>query len=68
MLMPHDIPPPVRDRAGHPTRMIAGLTGLLLTIAACSMMQDGGLLAMLVLVYLTGLTIVLKALLAPATA
>ncbi len=65
MLMPHDLSPPTADRdALFPRILIGG--GLLLVGLACLAMGPDGTLAMLLFLYLIGLAIVLRAVMAPA--
>jgi len=46
-------------------RLIGGAAGLATAIFACSLMQDGGMLLLLLLLYLVGLSFVMNALLRP---
>ncbi|MDZ7281282.1 hypothetical protein N4G62_04470 [Sphingomonas sanguinis] len=67
MLMPHDLSPPTADRdALFPRILIGGGGGLLLVGLACLAMGPDGTLAMLLFLYLIGLAIVLRAVMAPA--
>lgn len=66
MLMPHDLSPSPADRDALLPRILIGGGGLLLVVLACLAMEPDGTLAMLLFLYLIGLAIVLRAVMAPA--
>lgn len=66
MLMPHDLSPSSADRDALFPRILIGGGGLLLVGLACLAMGPDGTLAMLLFLYLIGLAIVLRTVMAPA--
>ncbi|WP_230482254.1 hypothetical protein [Sphingomonas sp. Leaf21] len=64
MLMPHDLSPSSTDPNALFPRILIGGGGLLLVGLACLAMGPDGTLAMLLFLYLIGLAIVLRAVMA----